>query len=186
MNLITIKKVEYIFNMLAVLGISIVLMMGFIFQFFLHELPCPLCLLQRVGFTLIAMGFLFNLRFGLRPSHYAIVLLSAVYTGFVALRQVSLHVIPGTGNYGSAIFGLHMYTWSFIFSVLAIIVTTIMLGIDRQYEPAHINNTQYKKYVHALFALFFIITLANAISVWAECGWQECPDNPTGYIHSIS
>ncbi|MFN7096779.1 MAG: disulfide bond formation protein B, partial [Gammaproteobacteria bacterium] len=146
MNSILVKKIEYVLNMLAVLGISTIFIISFILQFGFHELPCPLCLLQRVGFTLMAMGFLFNIRFGLRPSHYAIVLLSAVYTAFVAARQVLLHIIPGTGDYGPPIFGLHMYTWTFILSVIIIIVTTLMLGVDRQYEPAHINNTKYKKY----------------------------------------
>lgn len=185
MNSSMVKKIEYLLNMLAVLGISALFIIDFIFQFVLHELPCPLCLLQRVGFTLIAMGFLFNLRFGLRPSHYAIVLLSTIYTAFVALRQVLLHIVPGTGDYGPAIFGLHMYTWSFVLSVIIIIATTLMLGVDRQYEPAHINNIQYKKYIHAIFVLFFILTLTNAIATWAQCGWQECPDNPTGYVHSL-
>lgn len=185
MNTAGIKRVEYILNMFAVLGICIVLGLGFVFQFFFHELPCPLCLLQRVGFTLMAMGFLFNLYFGLQPSHYAMVLLSAVFTGFVALRQIALHVIPGTGSYGSEIFGLHMYTWSFIFSVIAVVITALMLGVNRQYEAPQVINTKYKQYVHIIFAVFFLITLANAVSTWAECGWHECPDNPVNYLHVI-
>lgn len=185
MQTTTIRKVEYALNMLAVAGISAVLLVAFFFQFVLHELPCPLCLLQRMGFALMAIGFLLNLRFGLRPSHYALSLLSAVYTGFVALRQVLLHIVPGTGSYGSPIFGLHMYTWTFILAVVVIIGTTLMLGIDRQYDPADVNNIRHKKLVHLLFSLFFVLIIASAITTWAECGWAICADNPVSYLHAI-
>ncbi len=94
---------ENICNLLEVYFIILMLVMAFAIQFILHEIPCPLCLLQRLGFLAIAFGFLMNLRFGLRPSHYAIVIISALYTSFVALRQIALHVVPGTGSYGSAI-----------------------------------------------------------------------------------
>lgn len=186
MQLIIIKKVEYTLNILAVTGISLVLLMAFFFQFALHELPCPLCSLQRIGFTLIGIGFLLNLRFGLRPSHYAISLLSAIFTAFAASRQVLLHIVPGTGNYGSPIFGLHMYTWTFILCVLVIIGTTFMLSIDRQYAPATKQNTTYKKTTFILFLIFFLIAVVNGVASWAECGWTECSDNPMSYLHSIN
>ena len=56
-------------NVICILGISVVLLMTFYFQLSLHELPCPYCLLQRVGMFFMAFGFLMNLRFGFRPSH---------------------------------------------------------------------------------------------------------------------
>ncbi len=36
-------------NTLGLLGMTAVLLIGFILQFVLNELPCPLCLLQRIG-----------------------------------------------------------------------------------------------------------------------------------------
>ena len=123
-------------NALEILGIFVTLLMAFAFQFVLHELPCPLCLLQRIGFFSMAFGFLLNLRFGLRPSHYAFVILWALFTSFVALRQIALHVVPGTGTYGSPFLGMHLYTWSFVVSMGIIVFTTLFLGVDRQYIPA--------------------------------------------------
>lgn len=181
MSVSTIKKVEYCLNLLGVLGISLILLMAFGFQFILGELPCPLCLLQRIGFTLIGLGFLFNLRFGLRPSHYAIVLLSAVYTGVVAVRQVLLHIIPGTGDYGSALFGWHMYTWSSVFALLTVLITTLMFAVDQQYEVTSENPVLYKRWTQFAFALFLLIALLNVVSTFAECGWDRCPDNPVRY-----
>ena len=46
-----------ILNALDVIGIIIILIVAFGFQFYLKELPCPLCLLQRVGLIAMAFGF---------------------------------------------------------------------------------------------------------------------------------
>lgn len=185
------KKVSLIemilgFNALELLGIFLTLLMAFALQFYLHELPCPLCLLQRIGFLSIAVGFLMNLRFGLRPSHYALVLLSALFTSFVALRQIALHVIPGTGGYGSEIFGLHLYTWSFIVSMIIIIITTFLLGVDRQYQNTATREMRYPKLTPVLFGLMALIITANIVSLGLECGFSECPDNPTQYKNLAS
>ncbi|PWL04715.1 disulfide bond formation protein B, partial [Candidatus Liberibacter asiaticus] len=48
-------------NILGLLGIFAVLIVAFYYQIILHEIPCPLCLLQRVGIIMIGIGFLFNL-----------------------------------------------------------------------------------------------------------------------------
>lgn len=177
-----IIQLERLINALEVGSILIVLLMAFFFQFILQELPCPLCLLQRIGFISISVGFLLNLRFGLRPSHYAISILSALFTAFVALRQIALHVVPGTGSYGSAILGLHMYTWSFIIAMIIAIFTTISLSIDRQYFKAHPHNIKWKYLTHTLFAIAILLIATNMISVFFECGLTQCPDNPTHYL----
>ncbi len=49
-------------NVLGLLGISGVLLVAFIYQLVLGELPCPLCLLQRGAFVALGLGFLFNIR----------------------------------------------------------------------------------------------------------------------------
>jgi disulfide bond formation protein DsbB len=173
---------ERFFNALELVAVIVMLLMAFGFQMVLKELPCPLCLLQRVGFIGIACGFLMNLRFGLRPSHYAMVLLSALFTSFVALRQIVLHVLPGTGSYGDAIFGLHLYTWSFITCMFIVIATTFMLGIDRQYRIPHRTNIRKPILTQALFGMLSLLIVANIVSVGLECGLHACPDNPERYL----
>lgn len=177
----TIIIYERIGNGLELLGVMLVLFIASIMQFYLKELPCPLCLLQRVGFLGIAFGLLLNLRFGLRPSHYGIVLISALFTSFVALRQVALHVLPGSGFYGDAVLGLHLYTWCFIISMAIVIGTVCMLSIDRQYQLAHKVKLRYSKLTHSLFVITLTIIFLNVISVFLECGFKACPDNPTNY-----
>ncbi len=172
---------ERILNIVELSGILVMLLLAFVLQVVLNELPCPLCLLQRIGFFGVAFGFLLNLRFGLRPSHYAIVLISALYTGFVALRQIALHVVPGSGTYGDPVFGLHLYTWCFVVSMLIVIFTTLMLGVDRQYRRAHHSNVRWRYLTHFLFIAVTLLILTNLVSAILECGIQTCPDNPVHY-----
>ena len=177
-----VKKTEAALNTLELLGIFLVLLAAFSFQFILRELPCPLCLLQRVGFIGMALGLTLNLRFGFRPSHYAVTLLSAMFTSFVALRQISLHIVPGTGHYGSAIFGLHMYTWSFILSAAVMLYTVILLSIDRQYLVLREAKAHWRKLSFVLLVILLLLALANGAATFLECGLDFCPGNPTDYL----
>ena len=183
MNTLLIKKFEALIQALEISGIILLLLVAYVFQFVFHELPCPLCLLQRIGFIGIACGFLLNLRFGFKPSHYAIILLFSFFTAMVALRQVALHILPGDAGYGSAIFGLHMYTWSFITSVVILIFTTVILGIDGQYTIEQTKLIVKRKWIMPLLLLLIAaIVVSNIVSVYFECGFAQCADNPVSYV----
>src|SRR5882757_2235610 len=84
-------------NALSLYGLALVLTAAFAAQLTLHELPCPLCLLQRILFATLAIGPILNIRFGPRPSHYALSLLAAVAGAIASTRQVLLHIMPGDG-----------------------------------------------------------------------------------------
>ena len=99
-------------NALGLYGVAFVLMAAFAAQLSLGELPCPLCLIQRIQFALLAVGPILNVRFGPRPSHYAVSLLTAAAGAAFASRQVLLHIMPGDAGYGSALLGYHYYTWA--------------------------------------------------------------------------
>lgn len=178
---LSLKNVALLLNILYASGICLLLFLAFFMQFYFQEPPCPLCLLQRIGFILTAMGFLFNIRFGIHPSHYAISLLGALYTSFVALRQIALHVIPGSGSYGASIFGLHMYSWSFIISMLIIIATAFLLGLDPSYETTDKQPKTFRTLGHFTFVVMFILITSNFIATVLECGFSSCPENPLGY-----
>ncbi|WP_296925204.1 disulfide bond formation protein B [Thiohalocapsa sp.] len=92
-------------NALGLIAISGVLGYAFADQLIGHDLPCPLCLLQRVGFMLAGFGLALNVAFGQRASHYAVVILGAVAGFAIAVRQVLLHIVPGSGSYGDAFLG---------------------------------------------------------------------------------
>lgn len=169
-------------NLLELAGVILVLLLAFLFQIFFRELPCPLCLLQRLGLLGVTLGLLLNLRYGFHPSHYAITLLSAIFASFVALRQISLHILPDTGSYGFPFLGLHLYTWTFIISMLIIIATTLMLSVDRQYLTKQLKNRRYTILIHVFFAVACVLVGINVISVLLQCGLSTCPDNPTHYF----
>ena len=97
-------------NALGLYAVALVLVIAFAAQLLLNELPCPLCLLQRIQFAMLAIGPILNLRFGLRPSHYAVSLFTAITGAAFATRQILLHIMPGDLGYGSALLGYHYYT----------------------------------------------------------------------------
>src|SRR6187431_2718486 len=121
-------------NALSLYAVALVLAAAYAAQFILHELPCPLCLLQRILFAALAIGPILNIRFGPRPSHYAMSLLTAVAGAVASTRQVLLHIMPGDAGYGSALLGYHYYTWALLGFVAAILLLAAILLFDRQFE----------------------------------------------------
>lgn len=169
-------------NMLGLLAVSGVLAFAFADQMIFGDLPCPLCILQRAGFVAAGFGLALNLRFGPRPSHYAITILGAIAGASVSLRQIALHVAPGTGSYGNAFLGLHFYTWAFILFVAIVIGTACMLLFDRQFAIAEKPPSVLAGLALVTFGLFALLTFGNGVSTFLECGGGFCPDNPTDYL----
>jgi disulfide bond formation protein DsbB len=159
-------------------GLIVVLVVAYADQFAGHDLPCPLCLLQRVAIAGVAFGLLLNLRYGPQPSAYGIMLLSALFGMAVAGRQVVLHIAPGTGSYGAPLLGLHLYTWSFLLFGTVILGTAVLLLIPRPTLPVRALPRQVQ---HGLaWAAIGLIAL-NAVTTFLQCGPLECPDNPVQY-----
>lgn len=168
-------------NVLALAGICAVLLVAFVWQVAFNELPCPLCLLQRVGFVLVGIGILLNVRFGPSPMHYALILFSALAGAFAAGRQVLLHIAPGDTGYGSPFLGMHFYTWAFVLFVLTVLWTGLMLVLDRACaDSPRVRN--HGGLTRAIIWLFFLLVAANLVSTMLECGFGACPDDPVSYL----
>jgi disulfide bond formation protein DsbB len=168
-------------NALGLYGIALVLAGAFAAQLWLDELPCPLCLLQRVQFALLAIGPMLNVRFGPRPSHYAISLLTAAAGAAFAMRQVLLHIMPGDPGYGSALLGYHYYTWAFIGFAVAIVLIAAMLLFDGQFKHDDGQPLPANAVVQGAVWLVIALTALNVVSTLLECGFAACPDNPVEY-----
>ena len=121
-------------NVLSLYAVALVLIAAFAAQLLLHELPCPLCLLQRIQFAMLAIGPIMNVRFGPRPSHYALSLFAAAAGFAFSTRQVLLHIMPDDPGYGTALLGYHYYTLALIGFAAAIVLIAAMLLFDRQFE----------------------------------------------------
>jgi disulfide bond formation protein DsbB len=167
-------------NALGLLGVCAVLLFAFYWQLVRGELPCPLCLLQRLAFVGVGLGFMLNVRFGSAESHYGVILVSALAGAAFAARQVLLHIVPDTGSYGSALFGWHFYTWALVAFFLIALYAAALLFIEAQFAEG-VSDWRPSATAQALGWLFVLIALANAVSTLLECGFGPCPDNPTGY-----
>jgi hypothetical protein len=140
-------------------------------------------------FCALAAGPILNLRYGPRPAHYALTMLAALGGASVSVRQILLHILPGDPGYGSAILGLHYYTWAFVLFVAALIAATVMLMFEQQFEPGRPQRGDAPKLaatrpaLSGLVAIWLVIALsaANAASTFAICGPMQCPDNPLRY-----
>ena len=170
-------------NALGLVAISLTLAYAFFDQLLYGELPCPLCLLQRLGFAAVCIGLILNLTVGPRPAHYGFSIIAAVAGGAFALRQISLHVIPGTPGYGAPFLGFHFYTWAFM--LFAIIVTglAVLSSLPAQYEAPRGDSSwqALPGFSKIAVASALLLIALNAVAALALCGPGVCPDDPVGY-----
>jgi disulfide bond formation protein DsbB len=172
------------FNVLAVCA---VLLGAFGVQFALKELPCPLCVLQRMGMLLCALGPAFILlcsRGGEVEPHdfaagYGMSVVAAVGGAFIAARQVLLHIVPPDPGYGDPVLGLHLYTWSLIVFLTVLLVSGLNLVFTRDLRP---QGVRYGWFSTAVLLLLGAVILANAAAVFCEEGLHwTLPDDPQRY-----
>lgn len=168
-------------NLAALAAICVALLFAFIWQIAFNEPPCPLCLLQRAAFAMAGIGLVLNLRFGFSPTHYGLTIVSSLAGAFAAGRQVLLHISPDDTGFGSPFLGLHFYTWAFIAFCLLIAFCALMLMLEQQ-RPAQSPSAGAARLINGVIVLFFALSVANAVSTTLECGFGECPDDPTGYL----
>ena len=166
-------------NSLGLLGLSGALGFALADQLINHDLPCPLCLLQRMAMFGVGIGLVLNIAVNHHPRHYGMMIVSAVLGMFIAMRQILLHIVPGTGAYGDPFLGLHFYTWAFILFVGVIAGASLMLlFVSRWSNERHAG-------IPALGSLaigvFFLLAVANVVGTTLECGAGACPDDPTSY-----
>ena len=88
--------VAKLLNALALIAVDTVLALAFIDQLWFSDLPCPLCILQRAGFIAAGFGLALNLVFGPKPSHYGMTILGAAVGAAISIRQILIHIVPGT------------------------------------------------------------------------------------------
>lgn len=167
-------------NIFGMMGMATLLLMTLFAQVYANELPCPLCLLQRIGFIMIMFGFMLNVFFGTTQRHYGFVLLGAVFGAIVALRQIALHAIPGSLGYGPVILGFHLYTWAFILFMAVIFAVGILLTLwDEAWSHKKYEMSRVARY---LCIGCIIVVGLNLVSTFIECGFCQCPENPVHYL----
>lgn len=166
------EKIVRFGNALLILVLMAILSGAYYQQFFHHELPCPLCILQRFSICGIALGAMMNLYFGLHTRYFAVSIFSALLGAAVSLRQITLHICPGFPEYGIPVWGYSLYTWAFFTFACSIFAIAIMLFLKP--NTTKIKHVNYFEWV----AIFIILALliANTFTTFIECGVGFCPD----------
>ena len=172
------NQIHRLGNTIGLFIICALLTAAFIDQLNRHDLPCPLCILQRICFIAVGLCLMMNLKNGIKPSHYGLMTLSAILGFLVALRQIYLHIMPHDPGYGNVILGFHMYVWSAIAYVLINGAVGIALLFEKGFSAREQNPGKGQL---ALMILFLLLILTNGISTFLECGLLVCPDNPVNY-----
>lgn len=175
----------YLLNAVALAGVSSILVFAFGYQFINHDIPCPLCLLQRAGLILVGLGFQMNLSLKPRNSHYGFVLIGSLLTATVAVRQTLLHITPDDPGYSSTVLGIHFYTWCAISSagmILLIAFFTFISDLSLDLDVPAILLKLSKEIGLAASGVFLVIIFLNLVSTLFECGLGSCPENPVSYI----
>jgi len=134
-----------IFLLAMMLMMAAVLTTAMVFQYHGGEIPCPLCLLQRVAMFGVCFGAILHFRHGYCARHDGVSMLSALLLLIISTRQTLLDIYPRPGHIyiGSAVLGLHMPVWSVVIAVAILLAFAIKLTVlggeglrDRQTSPA--------------------------------------------------
>lgn len=162
----------------------------FWFQFAQGEFPCPLCITQRMAMMLVVIGPIYIVANALRGRSSLTVLstglgfaiLGAVLGMAMSARQVLLHIAPGDPGYGTAVMGMHLYTWALVTFVVVLVFCGVMLVGGRWLVPVAPTTPVLRTLAWIVIWLFVATIAINAVVVFAEAGWNwYLPDNPTGY-----
>lgn len=163
----------------------------FVFQFALGEMPCPLCITQRMAMMAASLGPLYvivqSLRGQLTETKFMVGLgmasLGALVGAIMSIRQIELHILPGDPGYGTAIMGLHLYTWALITFVIVIAFAGLLMLFGHEFQPIA-PEARWARTLAWIIVWAFVATIAiNMVVVFFEEGFNlYLPDDPTGYV----
>ncbi len=165
-----------------------VLVAGFVSQFLDNAPPCPLCMMQRMGMLLAALGpsfVLFRASKGQLSARdiaagTGLLILASLLGAAISIRQILLHILPGDPGFGSPVLGYHMYTWALIVFACNLLGAGLQLIGLAGFQPDAYKAPALARWTGLAVAAMLI---ANVLSVTAEAGFAwKLPDDPTGYL----
>jgi disulfide bond formation protein DsbB len=163
-------------SMLLVIAAILTAAMGF--QYLNGEIPCPLCLLQRVAMFGVCFGLIANFRNGYSDRNTGWSVLFALFLLIVSVRQTLLDIYPRPGHayVGSAVFGIHMPVWSVLIATAILIAFGLkftILGGDGKRAGRKAAGALGQ--LAALASIYVIALCAiNFVSVVVQCGLDAC------------
>ena len=171
---------NYLYLLAIMVVIAGILTAAMTLQYAKGELPCPLCLLQRVAMFGVCFGIIENFRRGFSYQNTGYSLLFTIFLLVVAVRQTLLDIYPRPGHeyIGSAVLGLHMPVWSIIIALClltAYAAKLAVLGGDEYLEETPPSQFPLIGKLGDVASLYVIVICAvNFVSVVLQCGLEEC------------
>jgi disulfide bond formation protein DsbB len=168
---------NHLFLLAMMLAMAAILTTAMIFQYHGGEIPCPLCLLQRVAMFGVCFGVILHFRHGYSARNDGVSMLFALFLLIVSARQTLLDIYPRPGHsyIGSAVLGLHMPVWSVVIAVAILVAFAIKLAV---LGGEHLCNRQPSPMLGRLARLLSLyviaICLINLGSVAIQCGADAC------------
>ena len=188
LQLIPMAQLYLLAAVANVWALIFILAAGFALQFVLGELPCPLCVMQRIARMLCALGPLHillsscNGPLTVRAAAVGngIAIVSAMLGAIGSGRQVLLHILPGDPGFGSPVLGLHPYTWGLIAFACQIAASGVMLIMTAWLEDKPIRGRALAQ--SSAIALAAVV-IGNLVLVIAEAGLHwDLPESPVEYL----
>jgi disulfide bond formation protein DsbB len=176
----SVAFLNYLYLFLMMLVIAAILTAAMTMQYAYGELPCPLCLLERLALFGICFGIILTFRHGFSYQNTGISLLFALLLLIVSERQSLLDIYPRPGHayIGSAVFGLHMPVWSIVIALVILIAFAAkmaVIGGDDHLRDNDVRSFPKLRAAAAALSIFVIILCAiNFVSVFLQCGLNEC------------
>lgn len=166
-------------------------------QLFGHERPCPLCMLQRYAMILATIppmwivtdalrGRLSRLRY---VAGLGLSIIASVAGGLESTRQILLHIASKTDpGYGSAVVGLHLYTWALITFVVVVLFCGALLVLAPTVAPVAPAAAGARWVARAVVWLFLGVIVVNVVLIVLLEGLSwVLPDDPANYrlLHEL-
>ena len=171
---------NYVYLLLVMFVIAGILTAAMTLQYANGELPCPLCLLERVAMLGVCFGIMLNFRRGFSYQNTGFSLLFAIVLLVISVRQSLLDIYPRPGHeyIGSAVFGIHMPVWSIIIALCLLTAYAIKLAIlggDEYLREFQLAEFSAIRKIAGILSLYVLaISVINLVSVILQCGLTEC------------
>ena len=170
---------NYLGLLLGLIVVAGILTAAMTMQYAFGELPCPLCLLQRVTMFGFCFATMLSFRWGFSWRNSGISLLFTVLLLIVSVRQTLLDIYPRPGHayIGSAVLGLHMPVWSVVIALALLIAQAFQLVVfgGQRLEHRPVNAFPAIALAGKIACLYVVLLCAiNLVSVVLQCGLGEC------------
>ena len=163
--------------MLMLLTLAAILTAAMVLQYAFEQIPCPLCLLQRVAMFGCCFGLIRQLRADGSERGSGISLVFAVLLLVISARQTLLDIVPRPGHayVGQAVFGIHMPVWSVVIAVVLLAGFAIRFALFGAPRAApDTGDSLMRRCARGLEIYVVFLCAINFIAVVLQCGLGEC------------